>query len=313
MKAAQYNTYGDSSVIEINDNAATPVLKDGQVMVEVHAASLNPFDYKVRLGYMKEMIPLTFPVTIGGDFSGVVTEVASGVSEFAVGDEVYGQSVVVNGGSGSLAEFTASNTKNTAKKPESLSHDEAASLVLVGVSALQALEDHIHLGSGQKILIHGGAGGIGTIAIQLAKHLGAYVATTVGSDDHELATSLGADEVIDYKTEKFEEKITDYDAVFDTVGGETLERSYGVLKKGGILVTMAGKPDEAKITEHGITAIAQMTATTTDRLNRLTVLINDGVIKPQIDKTFSLEEASVAYEYLEKSHPKGKVVVTVKE
>ena len=312
MKAAQYNTYGDSSVIEINDNAATPVLKDGQVMVEVHAASLNPFDYKVRLGYMKEMIPLTFPVTIGGDFSGVVTEVSSGVSEFAVGDEVYGQSVVVNGGSGSLAEFTASNTKNTAKKPESLSHEEAASLVLVGVSALQALEDHIHLSSGQKILIHGGAGGIGTIAIQLAKHLGAYVATTVGTDDHELAKSLGADEVIDYKTEKFEEKISDYDAVFDTVGGETLERSFGVLKKGGILVTMAGKPDEAKATTHGITAIAQMTGTTTDRLNRLTVLINDGVIKPQLEKTFTLDETSAAFEYLEKSHPKGKVVITIR-
>lgn len=312
MKAAQYNAYGDSSVIEINENAPKPTLKEGQVMVEVHAASLNPFDYKVRRGYMKDMIPLTFPITIGGDLSGVVTEVAPGVTEFAVGDAVYGQSLVVNGGSGSLAEFAAANTKNTAKKPENLSFAEAASLVLVGVSALQALEDHMHLMSGQKILIHGGAGGIGTIAIQLAKHLGAYVATTVGTDSIDYAKSLGADEAIDYKTQQFETMIHDYDAVYDTVGGETLEKSYGVLKKGGILVSMT-QVDEKKAEEMGVTAIGQNTGTNTDRLNRVRELIDSEVIKPQIDKTFTLDEARAAYDYLENSHPKGKVVVTVKE
>jgi alcohol dehydrogenase len=211
-----------------------------------------------------------------------------------------------------LSEFTAANTKNTAKKPASLDFSEAASLVLVGVSSIQALEDHIKLASGQKILIHGGAGGIGTIAIQLAKHLGAYVTTTVGSDDHELAKSLGADEVIDYKTEKFEEKVSDYDAVFDTVGGETMVKSFTVLKKGGVLVSMAGQPDQDRATELGITAIGQMTATTSDRLNRLSGLVDEGVIKPQIDKTFSLDQAAEAFEYLEKSHPKGKVVVSIK-
>jgi alcohol dehydrogenase len=312
MKAAQYTTYGNANVIEITAEAQVPTLKEGQILVEAYAASLNPFDYKLRLGYMKEMIPLTFPVTIGGDFAGVVKEVSSDVTEFSVGEEVYGQSIVVNGGSGSLSEFTAANTKNTAKKPASLDFSEAASLVLVGVSSIQALEDHIKLASGQKILIHGGAGGIGTIAIQLAKHLGAYVTTTVGSDDHELAKSLGADEVIDYKTEKFEEKVSDYDAVFDTVGGETMVKSFTVLKKGGVLVSMAGQPDQDRATELGITAIGQMTATTSDRLNRLSGLVDEGVIKPQIDKTFSLDQAAEAFEYLEKSHPKGKVVVSIK-
>jgi NADPH:quinone reductase-like Zn-dependent oxidoreductase len=312
MKAAQYPSYGDSSVIEINENAPTPTLKDGQVMVEVHAAALNPFDYKVRMGYMKEMIPLTFPVTIGGDFSGVVTEIAPGVTEFSVGDEVYGQAVVVNGGSGAIAEFAAANTKNTAKKPTSVDFSEAASLVLVGVSSIQALEDSMKLSSGQKILIHGGAGGIGSIAIQLAKHLGAYVTTTVSTGDEELVKSLGADEVIDYKTEKFEEKISDYDAVFDTIGGDTLERSFGVLKKGGVLVSMTGQVDQAKASEHEITGVGQFTDTNTIRLKRLAELVDSGVIRPQIDKSFTLDETAAAYTHLETSHPKGKVVVTVR-
>lgn len=312
MKAALYNEYGPADVIKIETTVSTPTLKEGQLLVEVHAASANPFDYKLRMGYMKEMIPLTFPVTIGGDFAGVVTEVSPDVTEFSIGEEVYGQAVVVNGGSGTMAEMVATNAKNTAKKPVSIDFAEAASLVLVGVSSIQALEDHIKLASDQKILIHGGAGGIGSIAIQLAKHLGAYVATTVSAGDEEMVKGLGADEVIDYKTEKFEEKISDYDAVFDTVGGDTMERSFQVLKKGGVLVTMAGQPDQAKATELGITAISQFTATTTEHLNRLTELVDKGVITPQIDKTFTLDEAAAAYAYLETSHPKGKVVVTIK-
>ncbi|CAN5129745.1 NADP-dependent oxidoreductase [soil metagenome] len=313
MKAAQYSSYGGPEVITINPDAPTPTLKECQVLVEVYAASLNPFDMKLRMGYMKENIPLNFPVTIGGDFAGVVTEVAEGITEFAKGDEVYGQAMIIAGNSGSMAEFTAVNTKSTAKKPTSVNYEEAASLVLVGVSALQALEDHIHLASGQKILIHGGAGGIGSIAIQLAKHLGAYVATTVSEKDMDFVESLGADEVIDYKNEKFEEKISDFDAVYDTVGGETLERSFSVLKKGGTLVTMAGQPDETKAKELEITAIGQSTGTNTERLTRLARLIDDSVIKPQIDKTFPLEQTSSAYTYLETSHPKGKVVVSIKE
>jgi NADPH:quinone reductase-like Zn-dependent oxidoreductase len=146
----------------------------------------------------------------------------------------------------------------------------------------------------------------------LAKHLGAYVTTTVSTGDEELVKSLGADEVIDYKTEKFEEKISDYDAVFDTIGGDTLERSFGVLKKGGVLVSMTGQVDQAKASEHGISGIGQFTDTNTIRLKRLAELVDSGVIRPQIDKSFTLDETAAAYTHLETSHPKGKVVVTVR-
>jgi NADPH:quinone reductase-like Zn-dependent oxidoreductase len=312
MKAAQYNSYGGPEVIVVNPDAPTLQLKDGQILVEVHAASPNPFDFKLRRGYIKDDIPLTFPVTIGGDYSGVVVEVAAGLTGFHPGDEVYGQALIINGGSGSFAEFVAGRAKNAAQKPKNVEHTEAASMVLVGVSAIQALEEHIKLSKDQKILIHGGAGGIGSIAVQLAKHLGAYVVTTVGTDDVAYAKELGADEVIDYKTQKFEEIVNDFDAVFDTAGGETLKNSIQVLKRGGILDSMVGPSDETAVAERGITALYQDTRVTTERLNRLTELVERGVVKPHIAKIFSLDRASDAYDFLENSHPKGKVVVRVK-
>lgn len=311
MKAAQYNRYGGPPVIEINNNAPKPTPGAGQVLVEVYAASLNPFDWKLRLGYMKEMIPLQFPVTIGGDFSGVVTELGEDVSEFKIGDEIYGQALVLNGGSGAFAERCASNVANSALKPKNVGFIEAASLPLVEASAIQALEDHIKLKSGDKILIHGGAGGIGHIAIQLAKYLGAFVATTASSEDRDFVKNLGADEVIDYKTQKFEEMVHDFDAVFDTVGGETTEKSFKVLKKGGILVSMLGEPNPQLCEEFGVKGIGQNTKVTSARLNRLTTLVDSGVIKPHIDKVFSFEQAREAFEYVEKGHPRGKVVVKI--
>lgn len=314
MKAAQYQRYGGPEVIEINENAPKPTAASGQVLVEVYAASLNPIDWKVRAGYFKSM-PLKFPVTIGGNFSGVITQLGESVSEFKVGNEVFGQALVLNGGSGSLAKFTASNVANTALKPKSINHVEAASLPLVGTSTIQALEEHIGLGKAgnKKILIHGGAGGIGTIAIQLAKYLGAYVATTVSTDDKEYAKQLGADIVIDYKNEKFEDMLKDYDAVFDTVGGDTTDRSFKVLKRGGVLVSMVGEPTKELAKKFNVTAIGQMTNTDVNHLKRLAELVDNGVIKPQVDKVFPLEQAREAFEYLEKSHPRGKVIVKIKE
>ncbi|MBI2022666.1 NADP-dependent oxidoreductase, partial [Candidatus Daviesbacteria bacterium] len=221
MKVAQIKGYGGSEVVEVSQNAPEPSLKEGQVLVEVYGASINPFDVKIRSGIYKDSIPMQFPYTPGGDFSGVVTKLGDGISEFKVGDEIFGSALTLNGGSGSFAKIASANIKNSAHKPKNIDFLEAASLPLVGSSAVQALEEHIKLKKGQKILIHGGAGGIGSIALQLAKHLGAEVATTVSTDDIEFANSLGADQIIDYKTEKFEEMLKDFDAVFDTVGGET--------------------------------------------------------------------------------------------
>jgi alcohol dehydrogenase len=198
---------------------------------------------KIREGYMAQMLPLKFPATLGGDFSGVVVEVSSSVSGFKKGDEVYGQAGTLRGGSGSFAEFVLADIKVTARKPKNIDHVEAAALPLTGVSAWQALVDHIGLSRGKKILIHGGAGGIGTMAIQLAKYLGAYVATTASAKDMEYVQELGADEVIDYKNQSFQDMLKNFDAVFDTVGGDTYEKSFKVLRKGGIIVSMLEQPN----------------------------------------------------------------------
>ena len=313
MRAVQYNKYGGPEVLEINNSVPKPSVGKDQILVEVRAASLNPFDYKLRTGYMQKMIPLKFPFTIGGDFSGVITELGENVSEFKIGDEVFGQALVLNGGSGAIAEFAASNVANSYLKPKNIDFLKSASLPLVGASAIQALEEHIKLKSGQKILIHGGSGGIGTIAIQLAKYLGAYTATTVGTENVEFAKELGADDVIDYKTQKFEDLLKDFDAVFDTVGGETLEKSFRVAKKGGIIVSMLGAPNPELAKQYGVTVIGQSTATNSKRLERLAELVEKGVIKPLVDKVFPLLQTKEAFEYLEKSHPRGKVVVKIKE
>ena len=313
MKAAWYNRYGGPEVIKIN-NAPKPSAGSGQVLVEVYAASLNPFDWKLRAGYMKEMIPLKFPFTIGGDFSGVVIELGpSADGEFKVGDKVFGQALVLNGGSGAFAQMCSSNVANTSLKPKSVDFLQSASLPLVGASAIQALEEHIKLKSKQKILIHGGAGGIGHIAVQLAKYLGAYVAATVSSNDMKFVRSLGVDEVIDYKTQKFEDRLHDFDAVFDTVGGDATEKSFKVLKKGGIIVSMLGQPNPELAKQYGVTAIGQNTTTTAKKLVRLAELVDRGVIKPQVDKVFPLEHARESFDFLEKGHPRGKVVVKIKE
>ena len=312
MKAAQINKYGSVEVIEINEYAPDPSLKPDQILAEVYAASLNPFDSFIRGGYLKEKVPLELPVTLGGDFAGIVTKVGQDVANFKVGDEVYGAALVVAGGSGSLAEFVAGNTANLAQKPKNIDFVSAASLPLVGASAIQALENHIKLRKGQKILIHGGAGGIGSIAIQLAKAIGAYVATTVSTKDVEFAKSLGADEVIDYKNQDFEKILKDFDAVFVTGGADVADKSFKVLKKGGTIVSMIGAPSADLAEKYGINAIGQATDTSSERLGTLAKYVEEGKMKPQIDKVFPLEEAKEAFRYLEEGHPRGKVVLKIK-
>jgi alcohol dehydrogenase len=310
MKAVQVTKYGGIEVLAINDTSS-PTPANGFVLVDIKSASINPFDYKLREGYMKEMIPLTLPYTIGGDFSGVVSQVGEGVTELKAGDEVFGSAGVAGGGSGSFAEQAVTKAGSVAKKPTSVSFDEAAALPLVGSSAVQALEEHIKLQKGQKILIHGGAGGIGHVAIQIAKAIGAHVITTVSSNDVEFVKQLGADEVIDYKTQKFEEIVKDVDAVFDTVGGETTNTSINVIKSGGVLVTMAGQPDEDLAKQKGITAISQFTQTNTAHLSRVAELVDSGKLKVNIEKTFPLDQFKEAFEFQEKVHPKGKVVIKI--
>ncbi|MBI4287479.1 MAG: NADP-dependent oxidoreductase [Chloroflexi bacterium] len=311
VKAAQIGRYGGVEVVEITDGAPKPALAAGRVLIEVYVAGVNPVDWKIREGYLKQMLPLQFPATLGGDFSGVVAGVLDGAAGFKEGDEAYGQASVLSGGS--FAEFTTADIKATARKPASIGHVEAAALPLVGASAWQAIVEHIGLSRGQRVLIHGGAGGIGTMAIQLAKHLGAYVATTATTGDKPYVKGLGADEVIDYEKYSFEDLLRDFDAVFDTVGGETYGRSFKVLKRGGIIVSMLEQPRPDLMQQYGVRAVGQYTQVTNDRLSKLAELVDRGVIRVHIDRTFRLDEAAKALDYVRYGRPRGKVVLKVKK
>jgi alcohol dehydrogenase len=321
MKSVQIKRYGSSEVMEINHDETVINPTAGKVLVSIKFAGINPIDWKIREGYMEQSINLQFPLTLGMDFSGAIKQVGEGKEvgqkqgiewEFKQGDEVYGQASVTSGGSGAFAELAITNIESIAHAPKSLSQEEAAALPLVGVSAWQALVENMNLSNGQKILIHGGAGGIGSIAIQLAKNLGAYVATTASSDDKEFVQALGADKIIDYKTEKFEDLIKDYDRVYDTIGGETYKRSFKVLKRDdGIIVSMLEQPDLELIEEFKVKAVFQFTIVNRERLTQLAQWVDKNNIKVNVEKAFSLDEAAKALDYVKDVHPRGKVVFEI--
>ena len=306
MKVAQIQKFGGPEVIELVD-IEKPKPGKGQVLVKVYASSVNPFDYKLRNGAMK----INFPFTMGLDVAGVVTEVGEGVENVSVGNKVYGSAASLAGATGGFAEFAVVPTGIIAKIPNNIDFNQAAAVVLTGCSAVQALLEHLELKSGQKVLIHGGAGGIGTMAIQIAKSLGAYVATTVTGDGIEYVKKLGADEVIDYQNQQFQEIIKEYDGVYDTVGGEVFEKSFEVLKKNGVLVSMVGH-DEKKVAEkYGVKVISQFTKVTTERLNILAQYIENGAIKVHIDKIYPFDNIREAFVEQEGGHVLGKIVISI--
>ena len=262
---------------------------------------------------MQQIMPIEFPATLGWDFSGILEKAGGGVSDIKQGDEAYGQASVVLGGSGTFAEMSLANGDNIAQKPKTLSHEEAAGLPTVGVTAWQALVDTIGLSKGQKILIHGGAGGVGSIAMQLAKYLGAYVATTVGEKDKQFVKGLGADEIIDYKTQTFEDLLShDYDAVLDTVGGETYSRSFKILKRGsGIIVSTLEQPNQELMEKFGVKAIFELLRVNRERLTKLAQWVDQNNVHVNVDKTFPLDDAAKALKYQRDMHPRGKVVLAI--
>jgi len=312
MKSVQMKGYGGSEVVEINRNLPPPNdPSEGMVLVKIKAAGINPADWKIREGYMQKMVPLQFPSTIGMDFSGVIEKVGNSILDLKRCDEVYGQAGVTNGGSGAFSEMALAKGESIAHKPKTPSHLEAAALPLAGVSAWQALVETIKLTKSQKILIHGGAGGIGSIAIQLAKHLGAHAATTVSTKDKQFAKELGAHEVVDYKTQRFEDLLHGYDAVFDTVGGEVYTRSFKTLKKGGIIVSMLEQPNQELMNRFGVKARSQFTQVNKERLTKLAQWVDQNNIRVHVDRTFPLEEADRALDYQKNEHPRGKVVLAI--
>lgn len=313
MKVIQIKKYGSNDVVEVNETAPAPSLSSGKILVNIKASGVNPVDWKIREGYMQQIMPLQFPSTLGLDFSGVVKQVEEDAhSDFKQGDEVYGQASIFSGGSGAFAELALASKDSIAHKPKTLNYLEAAALPLVGVSAWQAFVERIGLSKDKKVLVQGGAGGIGSIGIQLAKHLGAFVATTVSTDDKQFVQELGADQVIDYKTENFEDIVHDYDAVFDTVGGDTYKRSFKVLKKGsGMIVSTLEQPNSELMNQYGIKAVFLFSQVNRQRLTKLAEWVDQNNIKVNIDKTFSLDEAAKALDYQKEGHPRGKLVLTI--
>ncbi len=308
MKAAIVKAYG--AKVEITDIPQS-ALRDDSVMIEVHAASVNPVDNLIRAGYLQAMLPLQFPYTVGNDVSGVVTAVGKDVRTFKVGDAVFARPQGMQ--SGTFADFVLVKEADIALKPATLSHDQAASLPLVALTAWQALVVKGNLQQGQKVLIHAGSGGVGSIAIQLAKHLGATVASTTSRENVAMVRALGADTVIDYQTQKFEDLVHDYDLVFDTLGGTTREKSYGVLKKGGHLVSIIAPPDTSGLADKlGVRSELFFMWASGAQLAQIAQLVEQGVIQPQIDRTYPLDQAQEAFDYSQSGQAKGKIVITMK-
>ncbi|PEC82788.1 NADPH:quinone reductase [Bacillus cereus] len=332
MKAMIIDKYG--KVPMRMAEVPTPEINEYEVLAEIHAASINPIDFKIRDGKVKMLLKYEMPLILGNDFSGVITKVGSKVTRFKVGDEIYARPR--KNKIGTFAEYIAIHEDDIALKPKNLSFEEAASIPLVGLTSYQALHDIMQLQKGQKILIHAGSGGVGTFAIQLAKIMGATVTTTASEAGADLVKSLGADEIINYKTEKFEEILKDYDAVFDTIGGTTLEKTFNIIKSRGNIVSVSGMPNARFGREFGsgffktflfslaskkLTALEKkhnarysflFMKPSGDQLRTIANYIEAGKIKPVIDRVFPFEDAQKAMEYSEAGRAKGKIIVKIK-
>lgn len=332
MKAFFINRYGKSDVLTSGE-LPEPTLRDDDVLVQIHAAGVNPLDHKIRDGEFKLLLPYKMPLILGNDLAGVVVRVGARVRRFKVGDEVYARPD--DDRIGTFAEFIAINENSLALKPANLTMEEASSIPLVALTAWQTLVEKGKLEKDQKVLIHAGSGGVGTIAIQLAKHIGATVATTASEANADMLKDLGADIVIDYKKDDFSTKLKDYDLVIDTQGGDTLKRSLSVLRPGGKLIGIAGPPDPdfgrlrgmngfvslvMRLLSYGIRKAARrngasysfhfMTASG-QHLVEITRLIEAGHIRPVVDRVFPFEETRQALDYVETGRTKGKVVIKV--
>ena len=307
MKAVRVHSFGPPEVISIED-VPKPEPAGGEVVVQVKAAGVGPWDAWIRSG--KSVLPQPLPLTLGSDLSGVVHAIGPGVERFKIGDEVFG--VTNESFTGAYAEYAVAKATMIALKPKTLNHSHAASVPVVAVTAWQMVFELARLSRGQSVLIHGGAGNVGGYLLQLAKRAGAMVITTAAAKDTSYVRSLGAYGLIDYRLRRFEEQVKDIDAVLDTVGGDTLDRSYGVLKRGGILVSSAAQPSQEKAEKHGISALFFLVQVTTDRLKKIAELIDAGELKTEVGEVLWLNEARQGHQMLEGApHRRGKIVIKV--
>ncbi|WP_040286272.1 NADP-dependent oxidoreductase [Sporosarcina koreensis] len=310
MKAIVIEQYGGSDQL-IEKELPIPDINDNQVLIEMHATSINPIDWKVREGYMKDAMPFNFPLILGWDAAGVVSEVGSKVTQFKKGDKVFARPGMENG---TYSEYVAVDEDLVALKPDSLSFEEAAAVPLAGLTAWQCVVDFGQVKKGDKVLIQAGSGGVGSYAIQIAKNFGATVYSTASSKNEAFLKELGVDEFIDYKTTDFTDVAKDVDLVVDTMGGDILEKSMDVVKKGGRLVSIAGEPDAEKAKEKGITAESLWLNPNGKQLAELGQLIEDDKVKPHIGHTYPLTEQGLrdAHDLSATHHAKGKIVITIR-
>lgn len=326
MKALQITKYGDIKDSLTFNDIEKPSVRANDILVEVKAASLNPIDYKLVEGHLKDMVPLNLPCTIGYDVSGVVLEKGADVSNFEVGDKVYSR--IPQEQMGTLTEYVAVNSEVVAKKPTNSSFVEAAALPLIGLTAIQALE-RVGLKENDRVLIHAGSGGVGSFAIQYAKAKGAYVYTTTSSKNVAMVKALGADRVIDYKTEDYKTIVKDLDIVFDTLGNNYTLEAFEVIKEGGKVTSIVGPLDEETAKHMGMTdyklpeqfskLINEKSATykltwmqpNGEQLNTIATMVENGAIKPVVDKVYSFVNSIEACLYLATGRAKGKVIISI--
>jgi NADPH:quinone reductase-like Zn-dependent oxidoreductase len=333
MKAFVLDRYGSKGVLRAGE-MPEPEVREDDVLVQVHAAGVNLLDSKIRNGEFKLILPYRPPLILGHDVAGVVLQVGSRVRRFKPGDEVYARPS--DGRIGAFAESIAIREDAVANKPKNLTMEEAASIPLVGLTAWQALVEKAKLKKGQKVLIHAGSGGVGTFAIQLAKHVGATVATTTSTANIDLVKQLGADVVVDYKKDDFEKSVNDYDVVLNSLGPETLVKSLSVLRPGGQLISISGPPDPAFAKDRGASWFLGLIMgllsyrirrnakrhrvgysflfmrASGDQLRQITPLIESRAIRPIVDRVFPFESINEAMAYVETGRAKGKVVVRMR-
>lgn len=308
MRAIYVEDYGGPEVLKFGEQP-TPQPGPRDVLVAVHAASINPIDWKLRAGLVRQFFPLTFPCVLGRDFSGVVAALGAEVRGLAIGDEVFGMADAKRGGT--HAEFVAVDADAVAKKPRGLSHIEAASLPLAGLTAVIALDEVASLRSGQRVLVHAAAGGVGGLAVQLARHRGCWVAGTCSAANMDYVKRLGADRAIDYAAEDFASVLRDLDVVFDTLGGEVNRRSATVLRAGGCLVQVAAAPVPPGQARADIEVKPAVIRPRRDLLERLADRAANGILKPQVEMVLPLSEAPRGYEQSRTGHQRGKIVLRV--
>jgi NADPH:quinone reductase-like Zn-dependent oxidoreductase len=310
MKAIVIHEFGGPEVLKLEE-VPTPEPAAGEVLITVYASGVNPIDWKIRKGERKEKFPSTLPLILGWDVSGVISKKGTEVTNFKIGDEVYSRPDPTK--NGSYAEYVVVKANQVGRKPTTIDHIHAASVPLAGLTAWQGLFDHGHLMAGQKVLIHASSGGVGSFAVQFAKWKGAYIIGTTSDKNIDFVKQLGADEVIDYKNEKFEDKLKDIDLVFDTIGGDTQKRSLQVLRSGGRLITTL-KPENQDIAkEKNIVVEGFMAMSYPEQLEQIATLIDEGKVRTFIAEVFPLEQAVKAQQLSEEGHTRGKIVLEVKK